>query len=64
MLKSLLTATIGATFCVALLALPAAAQGTATEPVTSTVYFDIEIDGTPAGRVEFGLFGKHGSKDG
>ena len=57
MLKSLLTATIGATLGVALLAMPAIGQGTATEPVSSTVFFDIEIDGTPAGRVEFGLFG-------
>lgn len=57
MLKSMLTATIGAAFCVALLAVPAIGQGTATEPVSSTVFFDIEIDGTPAGRVEFGLFG-------
>lgn len=57
MLKSLLTATIGAALCVVLLAAPASAQATATEPVSTTVFFDIEIDGTPAGRVEFGLFG-------
>lgn len=57
MLKSILTATIGAAFCVALLAVPALGQGTATEAVSTTVYFDIEIDGTPAGRIEFGLFG-------
>ncbi len=57
MLKSMLTATLGAVLSVALLAVPAIGQGTATEAVSSTVYFDIEIDGTPAGRVEFGLFG-------
>jgi len=57
MLKSILTATIGAALCLGLLVVPALGQGTATEPVSSTVYFDIEIDGTPAGRVEFGLFG-------
>ena len=54
MFKSILTAAI----CVALLAVPAMGQGTANEPVTSTVFFDLEIDGTPAGRVEFGLFGE------
>lgn len=27
------------------------------ETVTSTVYFDIEIDGKPSGRITFGLFG-------
>ena len=57
MLKSIITATLGAALSVALLAVPAVGQGTATEPVSSTVFFDIEIDGTPAGRVEFGLFG-------
>lgn len=28
-------------------------------PITDTVYFDIEIDGEPAGRIEMGLYGKH-----
>jgi len=58
MLKSILAATIGAAIGITLLAVPALGQGTANEPVTSTVFFDIEIDGTPAGRVEFGLFGE------
>jgi len=26
-------------------------------PITDTVYFDIEIDGQPAGRIEMGLYG-------
>ena len=26
-------------------------------PVTDTVYFDVEIDGEPAGRIEMGLYG-------
>lgn len=26
-------------------------------PITDTVYFDIAIDGEPAGRVEMGLYG-------
>lgn len=26
-------------------------------PITDTVYFDIEIDGEPAGRIEMGLYG-------
>lgn len=58
MLKSMLAAIIGAAVCVTLLAVPAMGQGTAREPVTDTVFFDIEIDGTPAGRIEFGLFGQ------
>lgn len=58
MLKSMLTPIMGAAVCVALLTVPALGQGTAREPVTSTVYFDIEIDDTPAGRIEFGLFGQ------
>jgi len=57
MLKSILAATIGAALGITLLAVPALGQGTATEPISTTVYFDIEVDGTPAGRVEFGLFG-------
>lgn len=27
-------------------------------PITDTVYFDIEIDGEPAGRIEIGLYGE------
>lgn len=27
------------------------------EAVTSKVFFDIEVDGTPSGRIVFGLFG-------
>jgi peptidylprolyl isomerase len=58
MLKSVLTAAFGAVCGIVLLAMPANGQGTALEPVTHTVFFDIEIDGTPAGRIEFGLFGQ------
>ena len=28
------------------------------EAITSTVYFDVEIDGKPAGRITIGLFGE------
>ena len=28
------------------------------EAITNTVYFDVEIDGKPAGRVTIGLFGE------
>ena len=63
MLKSLLTATIGATLGVALLAMPAVGQGTATEPVSSTVFFDIEIDGTPAGSRRVWIVWKYGPQD-
>ena len=28
------------------------------ETITSTVYFDVEIGGTPAGRITMGLFGE------
>ncbi|WP_146521826.1 peptidylprolyl isomerase [Stieleria varia] len=34
------------------------AQSTAEAPVTHKVYFDIEIDGEPAGKIVFGLFGE------
>jgi hypothetical protein len=27
-------------------------------PITDTVYFDISIDGEPAGRIEMGLYGE------
>lgn len=36
---------------------PAIAQDVKTAKVTNVVYFDIEINGQPAGRVKFGLFG-------
>ena len=34
------------------------AQSTSEAPISHKVYFDIEIDGEPAGRIVFGLFGK------
>ena len=34
------------------------AEAKKTAKVTNKVFFDIEIDGEPAGRITFGLFGK------
>ena len=39
-------------------ALGAVALGNKLETITSKVYFDIDIDGAPAGRVVMGLFGE------
>lgn len=38
--------------------LPATAQDASTAEVTNKVYFDVSIDGKPAGRIVMGLFGK------
>lgn len=40
-----------------LLQLSICVYGKELEAITSKVYFDIEIGGTPAGRVVMGLFG-------
>ena len=37
--------------------MPDPAGGVASEEVTNKVYFDVEIDGAPAGRIVIGLFG-------
>eukprot|EP00899_Mesostigma_viride_P019650 jgi/Mesvir1/27687/Mv07406-RA.1 len=43
---------------VALLAVVGSAQADKLEEVTNKVFFDVEIDGKPAGRIVMGLFGK------
>ena len=45
----------GSLFCASLLVAQAMASTLST--VTDKVYFDIEIDSEPAGRIVFGLFG-------
>ncbi len=44
--------------CVCLLLVVGLALADTLDEVTSTVYFDIEVDGEDAGRITFGLFGK------
>ena len=58
MLKSILSVALMAIVCVSSSAPSSvAAQDVNTAKVTNTVFFDVEIGGEPAGRVEIGLFG-------
>ena len=41
----------------ALMAITALADSSTLDTVTSKVFFDIEINGLPVGRIVFGLFG-------
>ena len=58
MLKSILSVALMAIVCVSSSEPSSvAAQDVNTAKVTNTVFFDVEIGGEPAGRVEIGLFG-------
>ena len=58
MLKTILSVALSAIVCVSTSAPSSvAAQDVNTAKVTDTVFFDVEIGGEPAGRVEIGLFG-------
>jgi peptidylprolyl isomerase len=49
---------LGAIAAAVLLARPIPAFAAADETITDQAFFDISIDGAPAGRIVFGLFGK------
>ncbi|KAA5547195.1 peptidylprolyl isomerase [Roseiconus nitratireducens] len=56
MLRTLLTLAVATTITMS--TDDASAQSAENAPVTDKVYFDIEINGEPAGRIVMGLFGK------